>query len=61
MERLNHVTSEKVMESPEVVLGKLDVEGALAIVLLTRVLPTHTSLQSLCHNDFFPLNDEADH
>ena len=31
--RLNHVTSEKAMESPEVVLGKLDVEGALAIVL----------------------------
>ena len=31
--RLNHVTLEKVMESPEVVLGKLDVDGAPAIVL----------------------------
>ena len=31
--RLNHVTSEIAMESLEVVLGKLDVEGAPAIVL----------------------------
>ena len=31
--RLNHVTSEIAMESLEVVLGKVDVEGAPAIVL----------------------------
>ena len=31
--RLNHVTTEKAMESPEVVLGKIGVDEALAIVL----------------------------
>jgi hypothetical protein len=31
--RLNHVTSKNAMEAPEVVLGKIEVEGAPAIVL----------------------------
>jgi hypothetical protein len=31
--RLNHVTSKNAMEAPEVVLAKIDVEGAPAIVL----------------------------
>jgi hypothetical protein len=31
--RLNHVTSKNVMEAPKVVLAKIDVEGAPAIVL----------------------------
>jgi hypothetical protein len=31
--RLNHVTSKNAMEAPEVVLGKIEVEGGPAIVL----------------------------
>jgi len=31
--RLNHVTTKNAMEAPEVVLGKLEVEGAPAVVL----------------------------
>jgi hypothetical protein len=31
--RLNHVTSKNAMEAPKVVLGKMEVEGAPAIVL----------------------------
>jgi hypothetical protein len=31
--RLNHVTSKNAMEAPEVVLAKIDVEGAPTIVL----------------------------
>jgi len=31
--RLNHITTKNAMEAPEVVLGKLEVEGAPIVVL----------------------------
>jgi hypothetical protein len=47
--RLNHVTSKNAMEAPEVVLAKIDVEGAPAIVRATTVSSDRTSRQIYDH------------